>query len=231
MFYQSLIADDIFAEGNNMDKTLNKTTEDIIIDVSTTLFAQKGFYGTSIRDICNAADVNISLISYYFGGKEELYKRVVEQIVNKVMGHMKSKFKLFGEIPKPNFNILPKRAKVELFLTVIETMADFFYSKNISDDEIMIIFREQITSGIPINSEGYDNLRRLLASIIGKDENDKEVIFRCITIIGQVHSARVIKQFSLKMMGQSEYSPEDTKMFKNIVISQTKTILKELGAL
>ena len=76
----------------------------------------------------------------------------------------------------------------------------------------MIIFREQMTSGVPINPEGYKVFKRLLASILGKEENDKAIIFRTMTILGQVHSARIIKQFSLKMMNQSGYSKEDIQM-------------------
>ncbi len=36
------------------------------------LFAEKGFDGTSVRDISEAADVNVAMISYYFGSKEKL---------------------------------------------------------------------------------------------------------------------------------------------------------------
>jgi AcrR family transcriptional regulator len=41
------------------------------------LFAQHGLNGTSTRDIAKAAGLNISLISYYFDGKEGLYKEVL----------------------------------------------------------------------------------------------------------------------------------------------------------
>ncbi len=43
-----------------------------IIEVAERLFAQKGFAGTSVRDIAHEADINISMISYYFGSKEKL---------------------------------------------------------------------------------------------------------------------------------------------------------------
>jgi AcrR family transcriptional regulator len=43
-----------------------------IICVAEKLFAAKGFSGTSIRDISQEADINVSMISYYFGSKEKL---------------------------------------------------------------------------------------------------------------------------------------------------------------
>ncbi|MGC4037720.1 MAG: TetR family transcriptional regulator [Chitinophagaceae bacterium] len=36
------------------------------------LFAEKGFDGTSVRDISDKAGVNLAMISYYFGSKEKL---------------------------------------------------------------------------------------------------------------------------------------------------------------
>lgn len=37
------------------------------------LFASKGYDGTSVRQICDSASANIALISYHFGGKEQLF--------------------------------------------------------------------------------------------------------------------------------------------------------------
>ena len=36
------------------------------------LFAERGFDGVSVRDIVQAADVNLAAVSYYFGSKSEL---------------------------------------------------------------------------------------------------------------------------------------------------------------
>ncbi|HVI49042.1 MAG TPA: TetR family transcriptional regulator [Chitinophaga sp.] len=47
-----------------------------IILVAERLFADKGFHGTSVRDIAQEADVNIAMISYYFGSKEKLLEAV-----------------------------------------------------------------------------------------------------------------------------------------------------------
>src|ERR1700759_5468631 len=43
-----------------------------IIEVAERLFADKGFDGTSVRDIAEEAGVNVAMISYYFGSKEKL---------------------------------------------------------------------------------------------------------------------------------------------------------------
>jgi AcrR family transcriptional regulator len=47
-----------------------------LLDASMRLFAEQGFAKTSTRDIAEAAQVNISAISYYFGDKAGLYRAV-----------------------------------------------------------------------------------------------------------------------------------------------------------
>lgn len=47
-----------------------------LLDASMRLFAEHGFSKTSTRDIAEAAQVNISAISYYFGDKAGLYRAV-----------------------------------------------------------------------------------------------------------------------------------------------------------
>ncbi len=46
--------------------------------VAGPIFADKGFEGTTVREICAAADVNVASVNYHFGGKETLYLQTVE---------------------------------------------------------------------------------------------------------------------------------------------------------
>jgi AcrR family transcriptional regulator len=50
-----------------------------LLDAAEKLFAEKGFDGATIQDLAKAADVNVSLVSYYFGGKEGLYAGVIHR--------------------------------------------------------------------------------------------------------------------------------------------------------
>lgn len=43
-----------------------------ILDVAEELIAKKGFDGTSVRDISSKANINVAMISYYFGSKEKM---------------------------------------------------------------------------------------------------------------------------------------------------------------
>jgi TetR/AcrR family transcriptional regulator len=50
-----------------------------LIAVATPLFAEKGFHGVSVRELAKSAGMNLSMISYYFGGKEALYAAVLNE--------------------------------------------------------------------------------------------------------------------------------------------------------
>lgn len=43
-----------------------------ILDIAEELIAKKGYEGTSVRDICSKASINVAMISYYFGSKEKM---------------------------------------------------------------------------------------------------------------------------------------------------------------
>ena len=48
-----------------------------ILQVAETLFAEKGFESTSIRDISKEANINVAMVSYYFGSKEKLLEALI----------------------------------------------------------------------------------------------------------------------------------------------------------
>ena len=48
-----------------------------ILQVTERLFAEKGFDGTSIRDIAKEANINIAMVSYYFGSKEKMLEALI----------------------------------------------------------------------------------------------------------------------------------------------------------
>lgn len=50
-----------------------------LIEVATPLFATKSFTGVSVRDVTDAAAMNVSAVSYHFNGKGGLYQAVLEE--------------------------------------------------------------------------------------------------------------------------------------------------------
>jgi AcrR family transcriptional regulator len=54
-----------------------------ILDAAGGVFGRKGYKAATIREICSAAGVNVASINYYFGGKEDLYRTVVMDLLSR----------------------------------------------------------------------------------------------------------------------------------------------------
>ena len=58
------------------------STKNKILDAAEILFADKGFNGTSLREITSKAEVNLAAVNYHFGSKKELIKSVMSRYMN-----------------------------------------------------------------------------------------------------------------------------------------------------
>ncbi|MGD9646306.1 MAG: CerR family C-terminal domain-containing protein [Pirellulales bacterium] len=66
----------------------NEDARSRILQAAGPVFAEKGFQAATVREICQAAEVNLAAINYYFGDKERLYietvKRAQQLLVERV---------------------------------------------------------------------------------------------------------------------------------------------------
>src|SRR5437868_11213573 len=78
-----------------------------IIEAAEKLFSEKGFDGTSVRDIAEEAGVNLAMISYYFGSKEKLMEAIFKHRGEfmKMQIETMLKNKAFTSLEKINFLI------------------------------------------------------------------------------------------------------------------------------
>jgi AcrR family transcriptional regulator len=54
-------------------------TRSKLLDAAEQVFSNKGFDGTSLRDIAEAADLHLALSSYHYGTKERLFDEVIRR--------------------------------------------------------------------------------------------------------------------------------------------------------
>ena len=92
-------------------------TRDKIKKTAQNLFAQRGYDGVSVREIASQAGVNISAVSYHFGGKEQLLRDVMrEGLVD-----FRSTISEIGD------EALPLKDKIELLL---DAFLEFLHRKD-----------------------------------------------------------------------------------------------------
>jgi AcrR family transcriptional regulator len=61
------------------DPQPKRDRRDDILKASLHLFAEKGFHGTSMRDIAREADITEGLIYHYFASKRDLFRAIIEE--------------------------------------------------------------------------------------------------------------------------------------------------------
>ncbi len=190
---------------------------------ATKLFALKGFDGVSIREICREADVNISMISYYFGGKNELYQAIVDEQSEKINKYTKTFMDINQDISK-----LSKKEQISLLNLLLDKLIDYFYS-DISNDFLSFMLNEQYNPHADIKAVSAHFIRKLVGAIFDKDYNDREIIFKTNFIISMVNSPRILPSFSLRLLGQEDFIQEDIKIIKDNLKLYINTLLKEAG--
>lgn len=136
---------------------MENSTDKKILFTAEKLFAQKGFDATSTRDIAKSANVNVSMISYYFGSKEKLFEEIFKV-------RMKEGQSFATEIlENPELNEWQKLIKiVENYIKRVKTLPEF-YTILQSVHSIESTGNEQILSFLRTSKIGYIKIyQRLL---------------------------------------------------------------------
>ena len=193
-----------------------------ILDSAAKLFAQKGYDGVGIREICKEANANICMISYFWGGKQELYKGIVDNLIERQTEYAESFLKLDIEP-----STLPKQEQISLLYTVIDKVIEFLYGGLISDDLFRFLLQAQQSRSIELTSPVFVYVRKLIGAIFNKDMNDKDIIFKTVFIMSQINSPKILPAFSLSLLNQDTFTSEDKEIIRNNVKLYIDTLIKE----
>ena len=127
-----------------------------IMKVATTLFAEKGLEGTSTRDVASAAQLNVSLITYYFGGKDGLYKEILKEYA---IGAQATMQKIFDVGSLSNLT-------KERFIDLMNLVTYFIIKYKSENPLVEQIMRREILAGLPYARESFLQVTQLGEGIV-----------------------------------------------------------------
>ena len=68
-----------------MDTVASPNTKEQILNVAEQLIAERGYAGTTVRNIISQAEANLAAVHYHFGSKEELFRAVFSRIAHPIV--------------------------------------------------------------------------------------------------------------------------------------------------
>lgn len=135
-----------------------ESTRTRLIQAAASCFAERGYSGTSVRDITAKADCNVGAITYYFGGKRGLYTATFEE--------------RFAELTKRRVGALRALSgEPDLALErVLETFVEVFLEPRTSDgrgqETRMLLMREIVDGHLPASLIADRVIRPTLGALI-----------------------------------------------------------------
>ncbi len=112
-----------------------------LVQAAKKLFASIGFDATSVKSLAKEAGVNVSLVSYHFGGKEGLYKACLGQFTERNLATAK--------------RVLQPVSSKEEFRVRIRMFFEEMFQSFMSEPELLRILHRDIEMGKPYTMEVF----------------------------------------------------------------------------
>jgi len=198
-----------------------------ILYTAEELFANKGYNGTSVRDIAQVAGVNLAMISYYFGSKEKLLETIFEERSEK------SRIQFESIIEDETIAPLQK----------VYMMVDSYIDKIFNQQCFhKIMMRTQMAVGDNENNliqELINNTRKRNIQLIKRliNEGQKKGVFKknidivlmMSTMFGTANQMILTKQFYKEMNNMEDKTEEEyNKFLKKKLSHHLKSLFKAI---
>ena len=187
-----------------------------LVEVGTRLFAERGLYGVSVRELSLAAGTSISMVSYCFGGKDGLYVAVLQE-----------QFACFDQI-----DALQQEGAEPL--QVLETYLRWTIQRHRNNPYLLRFYTSELTNPTPFFSSvvapAISKVIKVLAEVI--EGGVQSGVFR-----GEIHAvnaslalAGMVNYFFLSLLATESlisHSPEqDEQLVQQYLLIFTKGIVK-----
>lgn len=164
-----------------MSRKEDQSTKDKLLKAGIKVFADKGYRDATVREICKlAGSSNINSINYYFGGKELLYKEILELI-----------FRGYDVRKDPG---MAQKKPEERLRDFISINCQLLYQNGAVESDMTKIYVAEMAKPSPFLGELVDRYNRprvkknleMIREIIGNDKPEETVRDCLVSIAGQI---------------------------------------------
>jgi len=190
-----------------MKATRARATRDRLLAAAAALFAERGFHGTTIRDIAARAKVNVAAGNYHYGSKKALYLAVLRAQFAEVRARLAER----GATGSPaELARLGRPALIDLLRARIKVMLDLLIGpppglhgtlmqREMCDpsEALPVIVEEFIR---PVTREMEEIVAHLVPAL------DRRTVERCVfSTAAQAYFYRSVMPAMLLMLGEPAY--------------------------
>jgi AcrR family transcriptional regulator len=211
-------------------RNTEKETRQRLVDAGLSLFGLHGFEATSTRALALEAGVNLSAIPYHFGGKEGLYRAVLEHIVGVKLGEVGPG--LFRVVTVCKDPASSREQLLEAMRVLVRTMVAVMLGSPESRSFSQIMMQEQIapTGAYDIFHDGFFTKVHgvwslLLGRLLRLPEDSLELRLRALAVMGQMVVFRVGMTGILKIIGSEKLSEGHLECIARLCIQQVEAIV------
>ncbi|MAZ47057.1 MAG: hypothetical protein CME65_00750 [Halobacteriovoraceae bacterium] len=195
------------------------STKEKILKIAHGLFAQKGLYGVSVREIATACDVNVAAINYHFKNKECLYAQTILSSIKNVEIDLNQIYEQDKSIDPVTFSLkimdyfMQNSHKLRSIIIMISSSDD-------APDEILEHMREY--KGPP----GMLSFNKIIQEYYPK-ASEHDILWVMRSVIGVImHKAMIMCNHSI--CSSMEDIGVTMETFKNDLSRLTKALLRDL---
>ncbi len=125
-----------------------------IVSTATRLFAEKGYDGTSVKEICAAAGVNIAAIHYHFESKKDLYRHIIERFATERLESARN-------LLQPPHSVDDLKVRLEIFLRqVVEAL--------INQPDVALLIQRGVEMFDPTSEDIFRNtMFKMFENLVG----------------------------------------------------------------
>lgn len=95
-----------------MSRSSEKIREELV-EAALRLFAERGYYGVTVRDVLEEADTHLSMLNYYFRSKDALYREALLRACDKASFSQKDREALLQLEPHRALYIVNLQLKIQ----------------------------------------------------------------------------------------------------------------------
>ena len=199
---------------------MDDTPKHRLLDAAGAAFAGQGYAGAAVRDICQAAGLNIASVNYYFGDKERLYTETVKYACEKSA----------AKFPMPQWPAgTPAWDRLQDF---IKTFVNRLMDPENKPWQTQIIMQEMAkpTSACLEWIRDYvqpmaDVLKSILGELTHKTEADDKTYMIGFSIVGQCLYYRQNRPIGEQLMGKERFAGLTAAMIASHICAFTAAAL------